>query len=217
VKLAIFDLDNTLLGGDSDLLWGEYLSEHGHIDKENHQNEHQRYYDDYKAGKLDINEFLEFQLRPLAENDVDTLLKWRNEYLEEKIKPIILEKATALLADHEQQDHQLLIITATNHFLTEPIADLMGVNNLIASNVEIIDGKYTGRSTGIPSYADGKVTRLKSWLEEQNFEACELWFYSDSHNDIPLLKYVDHPIIVDPDDLLKQEAEKEGWPIISLR
>jgi len=217
VKLAIFDLDNTLLGGDSDLLWGEYLSEHGYIDKEHHQNEHQRYYDDYKAGKLDINEFLEFQLRPLAENDVDTLLKWRDEYLEEKIKPIILKKATALLVDHEQQGHQLLIITATNHFLTEPIADLLGVNNLIASNVEFIDGEYTGKPIGVPSYATGKVVRLNEWLHNQNKSLEESWFYSDSHNDIPLLKYVDHPIIVDPDDLLKQEAEKEGWPVISLR
>jgi len=144
-------------------------------------------------------------------------LKWRDEFLEEKIKPIILEKATALLADHEQQDHHLLIITATNHFLTEPIADLMGVNNLIASNVEFIDGKYTGRSTGIPCYADGKVTRLKSWLIEQNFETCEQWFYSDSHNDIPLLEYVTHPFAVDPDDILMSEADKRGWPVISLR
>lgn len=217
MKLAIFDLDNTLIGGDSDYLWGEFLCEQGHIDAAYHKDEHQRYYDKYKAGKLDINEFLRFQLKPLAENDLDTLFAWRTQYIKEKIEPIILEKAIALLEDHKQQDHHLLIITATNRFITEPIAGLFGVEDLIASNAEIKDGQYTGKPLGVPSYAAGKVTRLKSWVQEQGNNLDKTWFYSDSHNDIPLLEYVTHPIAVDPDDILKVDAEKRGWPIISLR
>jgi len=217
MKLAIFDLDNTLISGDSDFLWGEFLCDHGYIDVENHRQDHQRYYDDYKAGKLDIIEFLEFQLKPLAENDFETLYGWREQYLEEKIKPVILDKAISLIDDHRQQDHRLLIITATNRFLTEPIAPLFGIDELIASDAEMIDNEYTGKPLGVPSYTAGKVVRLNEWLHKQNKILEESWFYSDSHNDIPLLKFVDHPITVDPDDLLKEEAEKEGWPIISLR
>jgi HAD superfamily hydrolase (TIGR01490 family) len=217
MKLAIFDLDNTLISGDSDYLWGEFLCEHDYIDVENHRQDHQRYYDDYKAGKLDIIEFLEFQLKPLAENDLETLCKWRNNYLEEKIKPVILDKAISLIDDHRQQGHELLIITATNRFLTEPIVSLFGIDELIASEAEMVDGGYTGKPIGVPSYAVGKVVRLNEWLHKQNKTLDESWFYSDSHNDIPLLKYVDHPITVDPDEILKEEAEKEGWSIISLR
>lgn len=217
MKLAIFDLDNTLIGGDSDFLWGEFLCEHGYVDAEIHRDEHQRYYDDYKAGTLDIFKFLEFQLRPLAENDLDTLRIWRDQYIQEKIQPILLDKAMTLLADHRQQEHELLIITATNNFLTEPIAGLFGISHLIASNAELKDGQFTGKPVGVPAYAEGKVTRLKSWLQEQGNTPEESWFYSDSHNDIPLLECVDHPIAVDPDDLLLAEVEKRGWPIISLR
>ncbi len=217
MKLALFDLDNTLIGGDSDYLWGEFLCENGHVDAATHREEHQHYYDEYKAGRLDINKFLQFQLRPLAKNDPDTVHAWREQYIKEKIEPIILEKAVALLEDHKQQGHQLLIITSTNRFITEPIAGLLGVNDLIATDVEIKDGQYTGNPLGVPSYAEGKITRLESWLQEQYSEPDESWFYSDSHNDIPLLEYVTHPVAVDPDDILKVHAETHEWPIISLR
>ena len=217
MKLAIFDLDNTLLCGDSDYLWGQFLCDHGYIDTKTHKDEHKRYYDEYRAGRLNINEFLEFQLRPLVGIDPDVLLTRRQQYLDEKIKPILLNKAVELLDDHQQQGHILLIITATNQFLTEPIAGLFGVDNLIASEVEIKDGYYTGKPVGIPPYAEGKVTRLQLWLEEHQYAPDETWFYSDSHNDIPLLNYVTHPIAVDPDKILQQEAEQRGWPVISLR
>ena len=217
MKLAIFDLDNTLLCGDSDYLWGQFLCEHGYTDTKTHKDEHKRYYDDYKSGRLNINEFLEFQLRPLVGVDPDTLSARREQYLDEKIKPIILNKAVNLLDDHKQKGHVLLIITATNRFLTEPIAGLFGVDNLIASDIEIMDGFYTGKPLGIPSYADGKVTRLQSWLLKHQYIPDEYWFYSDSHNDLPLFNYVTHPIAVDPDNILREEAEKRGWPIISLR
>lgn len=217
MKLAIFDLDNTLIGGDSDYLWGKFLCENGYVDAEIHKDEHQRFYDAYKAGTLDILEFLSFQLRPLAENDMNTLEEWRSRYLTEIIEPLILPKARALLDEHRQQGHVLLIITATNSFLTEPISSTFGVENLIASDPEIVNGRYTGQVSGTPSYAAGKVSRFHAWLDDNQIQADESWFYSDSHNDLPLLEEVTHPVAVDPDTVLQKEAETRGWPIISLR
>jgi len=217
VKLAIFDLDNTLIGGDSDLLWGRFLREHGYLGATGRGDEHERYYDDYRAGKLDIHNFLEYQLRPLAGIDPEILHGIRTQYLEEKIRPILLKKAGELIDDHRSRGHILLVITATNRFLTEPIAGLLGIENLIASDVEMKDGYYTGKTRGLPSFAGGKVTRLESWIEDHRYRPEEHWFYSDSHNDIPLLEYVTHPVAVDPDAVLRREAEQRGWPIISLR
>lgn len=217
MKLAIFDLDNTLIGGDSDYLWGKFLCKHGFVDQETHSTEHERYYRDYKAGVLDIREFLAFQLQPLANTDPAILSARRKQYIDEMIRPILLDKAIELIANHRQQNHVLLIITATNRFITEPIAELLNISNLIASEAEMKNGHYTGNPAGIPSYAGGKITRLNNWLEEHNYQPDEIWFYSDSHNDLPLLKIVEHPVAVDPDEILKKEAEENGWPIISLR
>ncbi len=166
---------------------------------------------------MDIHEFLEFQLKVLADNDRGQLEAWRKTYIEEKIKPIMLPKAIELINDHRQQGHELLIITATNKFITEPIANEFNIDNLIACEPEIIDGEYTGKVVGTPSYAEGKVIRLNDWLKDvgQTFE--ESWFYSDSHNDIPLLNEVDHAIAVDADETLITEAKKQNWPVISLR
>lgn len=217
MKLAIFDLDNTLIGGDSDYLWGQFLCEHGYLETDAHRQQNQRYYDDYQAGRLDILEFLEFQLQPLAGVHPVTLEHRRAEYLQEKIKPILLDKAKKLIQEHRQQGHVLLIITATNRFLTEPIAELFGVSHLIASEAEVRNGRYSGKPAGIPAFAGGKVTRLNLWLKEHNYRPEESWFYSDSHNDLPLLRIVDHPTAVDPDEILKNEASRHGWPIISMR
>jgi HAD superfamily hydrolase (TIGR01490 family) len=217
MKLAIFDLDNTLIAGDSDCLWGEFLSEQGYVDSEAYQAGHEKFYQEYVEGTMDIYAFLEFQLKVLADNDRQKLEEWRKNYIEEKINPIMLPKAIELIEDHRQQDHELLIITATNRFITEPIAKEFNIDNLIACEPELVDGQYTGKVAGTPSYAEGKVTRLNEWLKsrEQTFE--ETWFYSDSHNDIPLLKEVNHAIAVDADDTLIAEAEKQNWPVISLR
>ena len=217
MNLAIFDLDNTLLGGDSDYLWGQFLGENGYVDAEAHQKENDRYYDDYKKGDLDINAFLEFQFQPLAENDMDTLLAWRERFLNVKIWPAMLPKAIDLIEDHRNMGHKLLIITATNSFITAPIAQLFNVDDLIASEPEMLDGKYTGMLSGTPSYAEGKVIRYEQWLQENNITPGTSWFYSDSHNDIPLLNKVTHPIAVDADEVLKTEAKKRGWPVMSLR
>lgn len=217
MQLAIFDLDNTLIAGDSDYLWGEYLCEQGYIDSRGHRNAHRQYYEDYRAGSLDIDAFLRFQLKPLADNALADLERWRQEYMETKIKPIMLPLAEQIIEDHRRRGHELLIITATNRFITEPIAAALGIDNLIATEPHFAHGRYTGEVAGVPSYREGKVQRMHDWLEARGETSCEQWFYSDSHNDIPLLEEVDHPVAVDPDDVLRQTAEKRGWPIISLR
>jgi HAD superfamily hydrolase (TIGR01490 family) len=217
VTLAIFDLDNTLLGGDSDKLWGQFLAEQGHVDGEIHVHKQTRYYQDYNAGRLDILEFLRFQLASLAQRDMHTLHQWRDQYLQEKIRPIMLPKAKALLERHRNRGHTLLIITATNRFLTEPIAKLLEVEYLIATEPEIIDGCYSGEVVGIPSFREGKVTRLLEWLDLYRQRLEGSWFYSDSHNDLPLLTRVTYPVAVDPDEILAAEAGQKHWPIISLR
>ncbi len=217
MKLAIFDLDNTLIAGDSDCLWGEFLSEQGYVDSEAYQAGHEKFYQEYVEGTMDIYEFLEFQLKVLADNDRAQLEEWRKIYIKTKIKPIMLPKAIKLVDEHRQQGHEILIITATNRFITAPIANEFKIDNLIACEPEVIDGQYTGKVSGTPSYAEGKVTRLNEWLENQEQTFDESWFYSDSHNDIPLLKKVDHAIAVDADDTLIAEAEKQNWPVISLR
>ena len=217
MNLAIFDLDNTLLAGDSDYLWGEYLCEQGHIDAADHRERHLGFYEDYRAGRLDIHRFLDFQLQPLAGVELEVLHARRDEYLENKIRPIILDKARNLIEDHKQKGHELLIITATNDFLTRPIAELLGVDNLIATTAELVNGNYTGRHVGVPSYREGKVIRYNDWLDKHGIKPRETWFYSDSHNDLPLLHIVDHPVAVDPDGNLKEIAVEKGWPVISLR
>jgi len=217
LSLAIFDLDNTLLAGDSDYLWGQYLVEHGVVDREHYERENLRYYQAYEAGSLDIREFLRFQLRPLAEHAPETLYTWRADYLERFIRPIVLPAGQALLQQHRAQGHALMIITATNRFITGPIAELLGVEHLIATEPEMRDGRYTGGVVGTPCYREGKVLRLEAWLQEHRQPLDGGWFYSDSHNDIPLLERVAHPVAVDPDAALARHAQRRGWPVISLR
>lgn len=217
MALAIFDLDNTLLSGDSDYLWGVFLGEQGIVDAEFYERENERFYQEYKDGKLDIMEFLQFSLAPLAENKLEDLLTWRQQFIQSKILPIIPEASYELIRKHEQQGDTLMIITATNAFVTKPIADLLGIKTLIATEPEFADNRYTGRVHGEPSFQYGKVIRLNEWLEENNQSLSGSYFYSDSHNDIPLLVKVDHPIAVDPDETLRNHAIQNQWPIISLR
>jgi HAD superfamily hydrolase (TIGR01490 family) len=217
VTLALFDLDHTLIADDSDVLWGQFLGEHHYVDPHEHERENQRYVDDYKRGTLDIYEFLGFQLSVLARHPMATLLAWRERFIEEKIRPVLLPKAAALIESHRARGHTLVIITATNRFITEPIAGLYGVPNLIAVEPELGDGRYTGWVAGVPSFAAGKVTRLEAWLAGRGEAMAESWFYSDSRNDLPLLSKVTHPIAVDPDEVLAAEARTRGWPILSLR
>lgn len=217
MSLAIFDLDNTLLGGDSDYLWGRFLVEQGHVDGDYYERENQRFYDEYKAGTLDIFEFLRFSLKPLAEHDMATLQQWHRQFMEQKIAPIMLPKAIALLQKHRDAGDYLLIITATNHFVTAPIAETLGVDHILATEPEVAAGRYNGEVAGTPCFQQGKVTRLNEWLAQSGQNLADSWFYSDSHNDLPLLEMVSHPVAVDADETLAAHAEAKGWPHISLR
>lgn len=217
MSLAIFDLDNTLLSGDSDYLWGQFLVEQGLVDSEHYARENQRFYDDYEAGTLDIYAYQAFMLRPLTEHPLAKMLAWREQFMKEKIQPILLPKADELLNRHRAAGDTLLIITATNRFITAPIAERFGVPHLLATEPEFASGRYTGRTTGIPCFQHGKVERLDAWLAATGGDLADSWFYSDSHNDLPLLKRVTHPVAVDPDAILARHAQEQGWPIISLR
>jgi HAD superfamily hydrolase (TIGR01490 family) len=220
LRLALFDLDNTLLAGDSDFEWAEFLISQGVLDRQLHQARNAKFYEDYKKGTLDIHAFLEFQLKPLSQHPRSQLDAWHQKYMETKIRGMMTEKARALVEKHRQAGDLMMVITATNGFVTAPIARAFGIENLIATIPEEIDGEFTGRVSGVPSFKEGKVSRLHAWLHEReqglaDFE--ETWFYSDSLNDLPLLKVVDHPVAVDPDPTLRAYAEEAKWPIISLR
>jgi HAD superfamily hydrolase (TIGR01490 family) len=218
VSLAIFDLDNTLIAGDSDFLWGQFLVEQGIVDGDEYEQENARFFQDYKKGRLDITEYLAFALKPLAAHPVDQLLEWRKQFVEEKIKPLILPKAQRRIDWHRNNDDTLLIITATNRFVTELTAELYGVENLLATNPEFIDGKYTGKVEGTPCYQGGKIINLDQWLSDGRESLInDTWFYSDSINDIPLLRQVDYAVVVDADEALIEKAQQEGWLITSFR
>ena len=217
MTLAIFDLDNTLLNGDSDYLWGQFLAQQGHVDRDFYEKENQRFYDEYTAGTLDIFEFLEFSLAPLAKIEMNELTQLHNQFMQEFIRPAITNKSRALIQQHTDKRDTLLIITATNLFITAPIAKELGIQNIIATEPEIINNRYSGKVSGTPCFREGKVERLTDWLKQTGDNLADSCFYSDSHNDLPLLEMVKRPIAVDPDDTLRSHAEMKGWDIISLR
>ncbi|MBL6985932.1 MAG: HAD family hydrolase [Methylobacter sp.] len=217
MSLAIFDLDNTLIADDSDYLWGQFLVDQGIVDKDYYESANAKFYDDYKQGTLDIVEFLRFSLKPLADNNPEQLYQWRTQFIEQVIKPLLLMPAQQLIDKHKNRGDTLLVITATNRFVTEPIVHLYGIKNLLATTPEFISGRYTGGFNGIPCFREGKVELLEAWLKDSNETMKDSWFYSDSHNDLPLLKLVDHPVAVDPDEKLTEYADAANWPIISLR
>lgn len=218
MNLAVFDLDNTLLAGDSDYLWGQFLVEQGLVDGAAHTRENQRFYQEYLAGTLDIDEFAEFSMAALTRYPRAQMEALRERFVDQAIRPRIATGAAALLARHREAGDALLITTATNRFITAPIATLLDVPHLLATEPEIVDGRYTGRiAAGGANFQAGKVTLLKRWLEAQSRTFASIAAYSDSHNDLPLLRFADAPHAVDPDPLLRAEAERSGWPILSLR
>ncbi len=217
MSLAIFDLDNTLLRGDSDHAWGEFLVEQQAVDPERFKADNDRYYQAYVDGTLDILEFLEqHQLRPLAQYDRATLERWRRQFLPAKILPMIAPAARELVEQHRRRGDGLLIITATNRFITAPIAVEFGIEQLLATEPEEIDGRFTGKVLGTPCYREGKLEHLSAWLARNGMTLDDSWFYSDSHNDLPLLKAVTHPVAVNPDQVLACHAEALGWPVLQL-
>jgi HAD superfamily hydrolase (TIGR01490 family) len=218
MRLALFDLDNTLLAGDSDFEWAQFLIEKGVLDREVYEARNREFYEAYKAGTLDIHAFLDFQLKPLSRHSREQLDEWHAEFLEEKIRPIITQKARDLVESHNEDAR--VVITATNSFVTWPIVREFGIENLIATEPDEKGGEFTGRVRGVPAFRDGKVSRLRQWLSEHDLEweaFEETWFYSDSLNDLPLLSIVSHPVAVDPDETLKEHALAHDWRVISLR
>ncbi|MEL0038641.1 MAG: HAD family hydrolase [Halieaceae bacterium] len=217
MALAIFDLDNTLINGDSDHRWGEFLCAEGLVDPRSFSQENDRFYQDYQAGKLDIQAYLQFALRPLAGRTVEEVAELQQRFMKDYVEPMLLPAAFSLLDKHREQGDKLVIITASNTVITKPIAKRLGVSTLMGCDVEIKEGKFTGASVGIPSFREGKVARLTEWMSTNNYSLDGAWFYSDSHNDVPLLERVDNPVATDPDPQLAELARQRSWPIISLR
>lgn len=219
MELALFDLDNTLLHGDSDYEWAQFLIELGVLERERYEARNQEFFDQYKAGTLNIFEFLEFQLAPLARHPRSQLDAWHREFMQRKILPMITPRARALVAAHRVRDRLSAIVTATNAFVTGPIAHELGIAHLLATDLQQRDGAFTGSPEGVPTFKQGKVERLHQWLASRGQRLDQFrasWFYSDSINDLPLLEQVTHPVAVDPDERLGALARERGWPIVSL-
>jgi len=217
LKLALFDLDNTLLDGDSDFEWAQFLIGQGVVDRELYEAKNQCFYDQYKAGTLDIHEFLDFQLKPLSRHSRKVLDAWHEQFMRDKVQGMISPNARDLVAKHRDAGEVCVVITATNSFVTAPIAHAFGIEHLVATEPEQKDGEFTGGVAGEPSFREGKITRLEQWMSERgwNWDSFDdSAFYSDSLNDLPLLCKVKQPVAVKPDDTLRAHAEREGWPII---
>ncbi|TXT26282.1 MAG: HAD-superfamily subfamily IB hydrolase [Gallionellaceae bacterium] len=220
MNLALFDLDNTLLNGDSDFEWAQFLIERGVLDRELFEARNQEFYEQYKTGTLDIHAFLDFQLKPLSRHPRRVLDGWHEDFMRRKVHPMIGRAARDLVAHHRAAGDVCAIVTATNSFVTAPIAREFGVEHLIATEPEQRDGEFTGRTNGVPSFREGKVARLESWMAQRGWSWDSFvasWFYSDSLNDLPLLQKVKYPVAVDPDATLRAHAERQGWRIITLR
>lgn len=219
-NLALFDLDNTLLAGDSDYNWSLFLISEGLLDGASHQARNEQFYQDYKNGTLDIYAFLEFQLKPLSQHPKKFLDELHLKYMEQVIRPMMTQKAQDLVNKHKSAGDLCVVITATNSFVTKPIAMAYGIENLIGTDPEMVNGQYSGGVSGVPSFKEGKVTRINQWLAERGTTLADYstsYFYSDSHNDLPLMKLVTNPVAVDADEILSDYANKQGWPQISLR
>lgn len=220
MRLALFDLDNTLLTGDSDYEWGQFLVDRGVLERDAYEAQNRDYYEQYVRGTLDIHEYLGFALRPLAEHSPAQLERWHGEFMRDRIVPMISPAARALVCRHLADGDLCAIVTATNSFVTAPIAREFGVAHLIATEPQSRDGRFTGRVEGIPCFREGKLARLDAWLTglgRRLEDFTESVFYSDSHNDLPLLRRVTRPVVVDPDEPLAAEAARRGWAMISLR
>ena len=220
MNLTLFDLDNTLLACDSDYEWGQYLVDRGVLGRAEYEAQNAAFYEQYRAGTLDIHEFLGFALRPLAEHTPEDLERWHADFMAARIRPAMRAPARALVRRHLDAGDLCAVVTATNSFVTAPIAREFGVAHLVATEPERVAGRFTGRVAGVPCFKDGKIARVESWLAGEGRrlqDFAQSTFYSDSHNDLPLLERVTHPVAVDPDEVLAAEAGRRGWPVISLR
>ena len=218
MSLAMFDLDNTLIGGDSDYLWGEFLCEKGIIeDTASFQKMNEYFYQQYEVGKLDIYAWAEFSFKVLTEYSIDELNDLRQNFIHQKIEPIFLDKAQSCINQHKENGDTVLVITASNTFITAPIAKMYGINHLLATEPEFKDGHFTGKVSGTPCFQSGKIDNLMPWIEKHNKNLKGSYFYSDSHNDLPLLELVDNPVAINGDPRLTSTANKNGWPNLDWR
>ncbi|WP_339615632.1 HAD family hydrolase [uncultured Gilvimarinus sp.] len=216
MALAIFDLDNTLINGDSDHSWGEFLLARKLVDEQAYRRQNDQFYQDYQSASLDIDAYLRFALQPLTQYSPSDLAQLHKDFMREYIEPIMLPKAKQLLTEHRERGDYLLIITATNGFITRPIAAHLEVDEILATDPELKNGRYTGGYLGTPCFGAGKVTNLKLWLDKHNQDLDGSYFYSDSINDLPLLEQVPHPVAVNPDARLAAVARERNWPILDL-
>ena len=218
MSLAMFDLDNTLIGGDSDYLWGEFLCEKGIIeDTASFQKMNEYFYQQYEVGKLDIYAWAEFSFKVLTEYSIDELNDLRQNFIHQKIEPIFLDTAQSCINQHKENGDTVLVITASNTFITAPIAEMYGINHLLATEPEFKDGRFTGKVSGVPCFQSGKIDNLMPWIEKHNKNLKGSYFYSDSHNDLPLLELVDNPVAINGDPRLTSTAKKNGWPNLDWR
>lgn len=217
MALALFDLDNTLIAGDSDHGWGEFLCRHGYVDADAYRRANDAFYAQYERGEMDIYEYLSFSFQPLVDNSAEQLEQWHRQFMAEVVEPMFLPKAQELVESHRQQGDTLVVITSTNRFIVAPIVAKLGIEHLLATEAEMVDGCYTGAVDGVPCYREGKIDKIQSWLRGRDESLARAYFYSDSINDLPLMAEVSDPVAVDPDSSLRAEAEARGWPVISLR
>ena len=217
MSLAIFDLDNTLIGGDSDFLWGEFLGEEGVVDANAYRKKNEYFYQQYDLGALDIYAWLDFCLEPLSRYSMKELQEFHHRFMIQKIEPIMLDKAQNCINQHKERGDTVLVMTASNSFVTAPIAKKYGINQMLATEPEIKAGRYTGGVSGIPCFQSGKVDKLMPWLQKNEETLTGSTFYSDSHNDLPLLELVDNPVAVNADKILTKIAEKKGWEVLNWR
>ncbi len=217
MSLAIFDLDNTLIGGDSDFLWGEFIGEEGIVDANAYRKKNEYFYQQYDLGTLDIYAWLEFCLEPLSRYSMAELHELHHRFMIQKIEPILLDKAQNCINRHKERVDTVLVITASTSFVTAPIVKKYGINHLLATEPEIKEGRYTGGVSGIPCFQAGKIDKLMPWLQKNEETLTGSTFYSDSHNDLPLLELVDNPVAVNADKILTKIAEKKGWEILNWR
>jgi len=215
--IALFDLDDTLLDGDSNHLWGRFLVERGVLEAAPFERLQARYDAEYRAGKIAFEEYLSFTAGPLRQRSSEELSAWQRQFATQHAESALFPQAVALVDSHRRRGHALVLITATNRFFVEPFARVLGVHALLASELEQVDGCYTGRPLGEPCYREGKLRRFRAWLDAEGQARGETWFYSDSHNDIPLLEHVDNPVAVNPDAALRSLAEARRWPILQFR
>jgi HAD superfamily hydrolase (TIGR01490 family) len=218
--IALFDLDYTLLGGDATWEWIHFLIRQGALERSTYEARLEQFYEDYRVGTLDIDEFLRFDFGALASHPRLTMEAWRDQYLDAAIAPLILPRARELVASHEARGHLTVIVTAANSFITAPIARMIGVPHLLASDPEVVDGRFTGGIDGVPCFHEGKIAKLEAWLDSRGQALADFaasYFYGDSQSDLPLLERVTHPVAVGADPTLGRIARERGWPVISLR